>query len=73
VGTSAHATQTLDEFSWGPEIILAIGNETAGLSQSYRELCDALVGIPMRGTATSLNAAVAASITLYAIDSRRRR
>jgi TrmH family RNA methyltransferase len=50
-----------------------VGNETTGLSHAYREMCDTLVSIPMRGTATSLNAAVAASIALYEIDASRRR
>jgi TrmH family RNA methyltransferase len=72
VGTSARATHSLREFQWGSEVVLAIGNETAGLSHSYRELCDAMVGMPMRGTATSLNAAVAASIALYEVDAHRR-
>jgi TrmH family RNA methyltransferase len=72
VGTSARATVPLREFVWGTEVVLAIGNETAGLSHAYRELCDAVVGMPMRGTATSLNAAVAASIALYEVDSHRR-
>lgn len=71
VGTSARATVPLRDFHWGTEVVLAIGNETAGLSHAYRELCDAMVGMPMRGMATSLNAAVAASIALYEIDSSR--
>ena len=33
---------------------------------------DATVAIPMRGTATSLNAAVATSIVLYELDASRR-
>lgn len=72
VGTSAHADSTLREFSWPSDVVLVIGNETSGLSHAYREMCDAVVTIPMRGTATSLNAAVATSILLYEIDSSRR-
>jgi TrmH family RNA methyltransferase len=71
VGTSAHGATPIAEYEWSSEIILAIGNETNGLSHAYRELCDAMVAIPMRGTATSLNAAVAASIALYQRDSSR--
>jgi 23S rRNA (uridine2479-2'-O)-methyltransferase len=59
------------DFQWSPEVVLVVGNETEGLSHAYRELCDAVVRIPMRGTATSLNAAVAASIVLYEVDGRR--
>jgi 23S rRNA (uridine2479-2'-O)-methyltransferase len=65
VGTSAHASVQLREFDWPSEVVVVIGNETSGLSHAWRELCDDLVSIPMHGTATSLNAAVAASIVLY--------
>ena len=45
------------------------GTETRGLSQGYREACDALVRIPMpgapAGAADSLNVATAAAILLY--------
>jgi tRNA G18 (ribose-2'-O)-methylase SpoU len=73
IGTSAHASSRLRDFRWGTEVVLIVGNETSGLSHAYRELCDAVVGIPMRGTATSLNAAVATSIALYELDSHRDR
>ena len=70
VGTSAHAPVTLRDFVWSSEVILVVGNETSGMSHAYRELCDAVVRIPMSGTATSLNAAVATSIALYERRSR---
>lgn len=72
VGTSAHGPASLRGFDWSSEVVLVVGNETTGLSHAYREMCDAIVGIPMRGTATSLNAAVATSIALYELDSHRR-
>jgi TrmH family RNA methyltransferase len=72
VGTSAHATSSVREFRWSNEIVLVVGNETEGMSYAYRQLCDTAVTIPMRGTASSLNAAVATSIVLYEIDSQRR-
>jgi TrmH family RNA methyltransferase len=72
VGTGARAPSSIREFEWGSEVVLVVGNETAGLSHAYREMCDGLVGIPMRGTATSLNAAVATSIVLYELDATRR-
>jgi TrmH family RNA methyltransferase len=70
VGTSAHATTRLREYTWPSETAIVVGNETSGLSHAYREMCDDLVGIPMTGTATSLNAAVATSIVLYEAASR---
>ena len=71
VGTSARASTPLRDFDWSGETVLIVGNETHGLSHAYRELCDAVVTIPMHGMATSLNAAVATSIVLYEISLRR--
>jgi 23S rRNA (uridine2479-2'-O)-methyltransferase len=48
----------------GPTL-LVIGNETTGLTAGWRDECDALVRIPMAGTASSLNAATAGSILLF--------
>jgi 23S rRNA (uridine2479-2'-O)-methyltransferase len=72
VGTSARASSELRDFHWGTEVVLLVGNETNGLSHAYREMCDDIVRIHMRGTATSLNAAVATSIVLYELDAHRR-
>lgn len=72
VGTSARATTTLRELDWSGETVLIVGNETHGLSQAYRGMCDAMVSIPMQGSATSLNVAVATSIALYEISAHRR-
>lgn len=72
VGTSAHASSELRDHRWGAEVVLLVGNESSGLSRAYREMCDAIVSIPMRGTATSLNAAVATSIVLYEMDAYQR-
>jgi TrmH family RNA methyltransferase len=73
VGTSARASSEVRDFRWGTEVVLLVGNETNGLSHAYREMCDDVVRIPMHGTATSLNAAVATSIVLYELDARRSR
>jgi TrmH family RNA methyltransferase len=72
VGSSAKAEIDIAAHDWTPPTILAIGNETWGLSTSYKALCDALVRIPIGGSATSLNVACAASIMLYEIDRQRR-
>ena len=72
VGTSARGETPLRELDWGAETVLVVGNETHGLSHAYRALCDAVATIPMQGTATSLNAAVATSIALYEMSTRQR-
>ena len=44
-----------------------VGSEGDGLSRLVAETCDQLVSIPMATTLESLNAGVAAWVTLYAI------
>ena len=46
-------------------VVLVVGNETTGLAAGWREGADASVSIPMRGAASSLNMATAASIVLH--------
>ncbi|GAA3522810.1 TrmH family RNA methyltransferase [Aeromicrobium panaciterrae] len=48
----------------GPTL-LVIGNETSGMSAGWRESCDAVARIPISGSASSLNAAGAATVFLY--------
>jgi len=51
--------------------LLLVGNEAAGLSDGWQELCDLTVSIPMTGAASSLNAATAATAILYEIARQR--
>lgn len=44
---------------------LFMGNEQSGLPARCAEQCDALVKLPMKGTADSLNVAVATAVLLY--------
>lgn len=71
VGTDEHGDFEASEFDLTQPVLLLIGNETAGLSSAWRELCDHVVSIPMAGSASSLNASNAASIVLY--EARRQR
>jgi 23S rRNA (uridine2479-2'-O)-methyltransferase len=71
IGTSANGRATLRAFGFSRAVVLLIGNETDGLSHAYKEASDHLITIPMRGSATSLNMAAAASVVLYEIDSQR--
>jgi TrmH family RNA methyltransferase len=45
---------------------LFMGNEQSGLPPTYAAQCDALVKLPMKGSADSLNVAVATAVLLYA-------
>jgi tRNA G18 (ribose-2'-O)-methylase SpoU len=71
VATSAHAEMQLYEHDLTCATVIVIGNETTGISNYYRDVCDVFLSIPMRGAATSINASVAASVFLY--EARRQR
>jgi len=50
---------------------VVVGSEGDGLSRLVAETCDQLVAIPMATDLESLNAGVAASVTLYSIAQAR--
>ncbi len=59
-----------DGLAEGP-LVVVVGAEGGGLSRLVAETCDQLVSIPMANELESLNAGVAASVTLYAIAQAR--
>jgi 23S rRNA (guanosine2251-2'-O)-methyltransferase len=63
--------QPYTQASFARRTAIVVGNEGAGLRRLVRESCDFLVEIPMDGQISSLNAAVAGSIVLYAARLRR--
>jgi TrmH family RNA methyltransferase len=73
VGTTARKQAPVDTLDLSGPLLLLIGNESDGLSWRMKHCCDALATIPMAGesTASSLNAAVAASIFLYEASRQR--
>ena len=48
-----------------PPLILLMGNEQQGLTERLTAACDALVRIPMKGKADSLNLAVSTGLMIY--------
>jgi TrmH family RNA methyltransferase len=71
VGTDENGGLDVADVDFTQPTLLLVGNEAAGLSAAWREACDQLARIPMLGSASSLNAATAASVTLY--ESARQR
>ena len=65
VATDEHGASLLSEHDLTGPLVLLVGNETHGLSAGWRAAADAMVRIPITGAASSLNAATAASVTLY--------
>ncbi|RFA07240.1 23S rRNA (guanosine(2251)-2'-O)-methyltransferase RlmB [Subtercola boreus] len=58
------------ELAHGP-IVIVVGSEGKGLSRLVTETCDAIVSIPISAATESLNAGIAASVTLYEISRTR--
>jgi 23S rRNA (guanosine2251-2'-O)-methyltransferase len=63
--------EPLGRANLGGALALVVGNEGHGIARLVRAQCDFLVRLPQRGRIASLNAAVAGSVALYAIDRRR--
>jgi 23S rRNA (guanosine2251-2'-O)-methyltransferase len=73
IGLDADGTTSLDELEMATEpIVVVVGSEGRGLSRLVGESCDLTVSIPMAPEAESLNASVAAAVTLAEIARRRR-
>ncbi|QBR93441.1 23S rRNA (guanosine(2251)-2'-O)-methyltransferase RlmB [Nocardioides euryhalodurans] len=72
IGLAADGDVQLPELDLadGP-LVVVVGAEGGGLSRLVAETCDQLVSIPMANSLESLNAGVAASVTLYAIARAR--
>ena len=76
VGLAADGEITLPELvagdglATGP-LVIVVGSEGKGLGRLVTETCDTTVSIPMANQLESLNAGVAASVTLYAIAQAR--
>jgi 23S rRNA (uridine2479-2'-O)-methyltransferase len=71
VGTDEQADLDVFDFDFTRPTLLLVGNEAAGLSSAWRQLCDHAVRIPMTGAASSLNAANATTAVLYEIARQR--
>ncbi len=72
-GLDADGSVSVDdlEMATGP-LVVVVGSEGRGLSRLVGETCDLTVSIPMTGDAESLNASVAAAVTLAEVARRRR-
>jgi TrmH family RNA methyltransferase len=53
------------EADYSQPLILAMGNEQQGLTETLTDACDQVVRIPMRGKADSLNLAVSTGLMVY--------
>jgi len=72
VGLDAGGDMNLHQFTLGREpLLVVVGSEGKGLSRLVTENCDAILSIPIGAATESLNAGIAASVTLYEISKLR--
>lgn len=70
-GTEMEAKQYYYNEKLTGAVAIVIGSEGFGMSRLVKENCDVLLKIPMKGTITSLNAAVSAGIVMYEVVKQR--
>jgi 23S rRNA (guanosine2251-2'-O)-methyltransferase len=71
IGTSDKADSSLYTADLSGSVVLVMGREHTGLSQSISSRCDTLVSLPMKGVVSSLNVSVATGVCLYEIARQR--
>ncbi|WP_029068225.1 23S rRNA (guanosine(2251)-2'-O)-methyltransferase RlmB [Jonesia quinghaiensis] len=68
VGLDGDAEASVRDLPFGADpLVIVVGSEGKGLSRLVRDTCDAIVSIPITAAVESLNASVAAGISLYEI------
>jgi RNA methyltransferase, TrmH family len=68
IGTHLKTTHDYRAVSYKFPAVLLMGNEQAGLTDELAQACTALVKIPMRGKADSLNVSVATAVMLFEMN-----
>jgi TrmH family RNA methyltransferase len=71
IGASLNGAWGDNDFDAARPHVLLMGNEQSGLPEAIEARCDALVRIPMRGKADSLNLAAATAVLVYDVWRRR--
>ena len=64
-GAAAEAAEPYTSVDLKGPVVLVMGSEGSGLRPGVEGMCDALVSIPLRGRAASLNVSAAAAILLF--------
>ncbi|NND91003.1 MAG: 23S rRNA (guanosine(2251)-2'-O)-methyltransferase RlmB [Granulosicoccus sp.] len=70
-GAAGEAENSLFQLDLTGPVAIVMGAEGRGLRRLTRERCDQLFRLPMKGTVSSLNVAVAAGISLYEVVRQR--
>jgi len=73
VGADVKAAKSIYEIDLIGPLALVIGGEDTGLKPLVKKKCDILASLPMEGSISSLNTAVAAAITMYEVVRQRKK
>lgn len=73
LGLDERGDKTIGEMDLSDKFVLIIGSEGLGMRRLTRENCDFLVQLPSIGDFSTLNAAQAATVSLYEILRQKRR
>ncbi|MBK16999.1 MAG: 23S rRNA (guanosine(2251)-2'-O)-methyltransferase RlmB [Prochlorococcus sp. SP3034] len=68
IGLSAGASINITDFKQKVPLVIVIGSENKGLSVLTQRNCDYLLKIPLTGKTPSLNASVAAAISIFQLS-----
>ncbi|MGC9335598.1 MAG: TrmH family RNA methyltransferase [Anaerolineae bacterium] len=71
VATSAQGPQIYFDVDYQEPLVLLVGSERRGLPEHVRRQADAVVRLPMAGSATSLNVSAAAAALIYEVVRQR--
>jgi 23S rRNA (uridine2479-2'-O)-methyltransferase len=71
VGTGQDGDRRIDRVDLRQNTLVILGNETEGLSLSYRGACDVFARLPTSPRQSSLNVSAAAAIVLYEVQRQR--
>ena len=70
VGLSGDGQLSLSNFQEKAPLVVIVGSEDKGISLLTQKKCDFLLRIPLKGKTSSLNASVAAAISLFHLTSK---
>ena len=70
IGLSGDAQLSISNFDEKTPMVVIIGSEDKGISLLTQKKCDFLLRIPLKGKTSSLNASVAAAISLFHLTNK---
>ena len=70
VGLSGDGQLSISKFNEKNPMVVVVGSEDKGISLLTQKKCDFLLKIPLKGKTSSLNASVAAAISLFSLTTK---